>query len=259
MRHKKTPPSWRHPMRSGFAAFIAITITALLPTPTAAQQPPPPPSACASYVTINDPTRELSSAAGTGCDSSTFASGTNYRFADGAYQYLQEGALASASQCGAQAPGWLPLGSHPTLANFQNTSNACFYANGNACAWTTSVTITNCMSSFYVYKIAWSAPCSSRICTSTSVPSNLGLQSPPPPSPPPPSPSPPKPPPPLPPYPPPPLPSPPPPPPSPAPVNSCSVYTVVSDPTREMTAAAGTGCDVGTFLPNVPYRFQVCM
>ena len=214
-------------------------------------------SPCTSYVSVSDPTRELGTAGGTSCDSSFFAPGTPYRFADGAFQYLAEGPPASASGCGTQAQGWLPQGSHPTLAASQNTTNACFYANGNACAWTTPVTVYNCFASFYVYVVQWSAPCSSRLCTSVAVPPNLGLQSPPPPSPSPPPPTPPPPPPPKPPYPPPPLPSPPPPPPSPAPANSCSAYTIVSDPTRELTAAAGTGCDVGTFLPNVPYRFQV--
>ena len=67
--------------------------------------------------------------------------------------------------CDALGPGWLD-GKHPTVGEGRVTRKVCFRWEGNCCAYSTSIKITNC-GSYYVYKFYNQLPgCPLRYCGS---------------------------------------------------------------------------------------------
>ncbi|MCC6528501.1 MAG: hypothetical protein IT373_37995 [Polyangiaceae bacterium] len=84
-----------------------------------------------------------------------------YRFTGAAGTQMPEGPPPEFA-CSTDAPGWLS-GGHPTVAEGQAARTVCFNWSGNACLWSSPVTVLNC-ASFYLYYLPDAPVCNLRYC-----------------------------------------------------------------------------------------------
>jgi hypothetical protein len=118
------------------------------------------PAQCASYTTLNDPTRSVTYTASVTCD--TGIATAWYRFTGSGGTRMPTSA-PPINTCGTHAPGWFN-GTHPTTAGASVNGTVCYNWNGNICNWSNGVTVTNC-NGFFVYRLSVPVVCNLRYCT----------------------------------------------------------------------------------------------
>ena len=65
-------------------------------------------------------------------------------------------------RCSTHAPGWLK-GKHPSEARRTVTRTVCYHWNGDACRWSSQVSVTNC-GDYFVYHLVPTPQCYMRYC-----------------------------------------------------------------------------------------------
>ena len=133
------------------------------------------PACTGPHQVISDTSRRINFSSGSGkflCDypSSSLQQTTWYRFLDSGYQFVPETPPPTFG-CGTMAPVWMSQ-AHPTVSQGVVIRKLCANWNGNLCAWSGNTYVVNC-GGYFLYKVHQPVvTCSSRLCTTQSVPFN---------------------------------------------------------------------------------------